>query len=271
MRRSGNLFARTYACPIITFDAIVIACTNHSVGVPHCEHSFVSFYEAERYFSTSDGIVSHSLLYLASLPLSDVFADEIAWAIQDFDTGETVAQRTYGFYEHENEVREVVMVRPGHVYTFTIKDVYGDGITDNGYYQIFAFDGVDESNTDGMIVSATRFTGREQQRTFLAPYPLSNENLATSRRDTTEPPSDVPSATPSTNPSDMPSAGPSIELSFGNDGFSNDIGRLCIANGHFCRDNESCCSSICYSGLCLKNPNSRHDQHIHQNEGNQGG
>lgn len=193
------------------------------------------------------------------VPYSDVFADETAWVLTDFDTEEEMAQRPYGYYKHENEVRETVLVRPGHLYTFTIKDLYGDGIAQNGYYQIYASneDGSSDPNESGMIVSATRFTGREQQRTFLVPYP--------------SPSQDNPSGAPSTRPSTSPSVEPSEKPNPGDIDVSNDVGRLCISTGHFCRDSESCCSSFCHSGFCMKNPASRNDQRIHHIEGLQGG
>jgi hypothetical protein len=185
----------------------------------------------------------------------------------EFDTEETVAQRPYGFYKYENEVNETVYVRPGHVYTFTALDLFGDGITDGGYYQIL---GTDER----MIVSATRFTGRELQHTFLAPYPTftaSEDDSDTMGQQVTIQSSIVPSFMPSATPSSDTSLESSIDPNVGNQlhpssDFSNDVGRLCIASGQFCQDNYSCCSLKCYSGFCLMDPPSRNqkDQRIHQ-------
>ena len=157
----------------------------------------------------------------------------------DNESQETMDRRPYGYYQTENEVREEVWLKPGRVYTFTIKDVYGDGIVNQGYYQIFAVDGTGEST----LVSATKFVGREQSRTFQVPIPFFEA--------------------PSMEPTSAPSIQPSI-LDFG--AASNDVS--CTEYGQFCANHQDCCSARCHSGLCLaSSSSSRLDQRIHPESG----
>lgn len=200
-----------------------------------------------------------------------MFANELAWILQDYDSNEIVGQRPYGSYKYENEVSETVFVRPGHIYTFTALDMYGDGLTNNGYYQIFATDIDGDIADEKLLVSATRFTGREQNRTFLAPYAAfgDDDTDQTTFQSSNHVLTSKPSSSPSAITSLEPSVGP-IEDSILDP--SNDAGRLCIATGHFCRDNDSCCSLNCHSGFCLKGPASRKDQKLihHQGAGGAG-
>jgi hypothetical protein len=192
----------------------------------------------------------------------DEFAHELAWILVDFDTDETVSQRPFGYYQYENEVNETVLVRPGNVYTFTIFDLYGDGITKDGYYQILATNGDGNLGNEMFLVAATRFTGREQERTFLAPYlPLTDDDNDRKHHATTiVQSSNVPTSIPSTTPS----ANGSMEPSTRTFDFSHDAGRLCIAIGNFCRHNNSCCSLSCHFGFCVKDdPTSRTGKRIH--------
>jgi hypothetical protein len=99
---------------------------------------------------------------LVHSPFSDIFATEIAWALVAVETKETVASRPYGFYHYENEVRELVQLKPGKEYAFTMKDVYGDGIEGKGYYQIFTTDG-------NVLLRASGLFGREAVHHFKAP------------------------------------------------------------------------------------------------------
>ncbi|KAG7367516.1 trypsin [Nitzschia inconspicua] len=176
----------------------------------------------------------------------DVYAEEIAWALIDFDTGEIIDQRPYGFYKHENDVSETVLVRPGHVYTFTIKDIYGDGITCGGFYQIYAY-GRESDTEKNMIVSATRFIGQEQHETFSAPYLHEDSQTLTSSEQKTVSPTSIPTHVPSTVPSILSTVVSSNDPSREENKFSNDSGQLCIATGHFCRDSESCYNTIDFS------------------------
>jgi hypothetical protein len=176
-----------------------------------------------------------------------------------------LAQRPYGFYKYENEVNETVFVRPGHVYTFTALDMYGDGITDGGYFQILAGSVDGNVPNEYLIVSPTQVNGRDEQRTFLAPYPASSDDETDNMDRGTMQSNNVSLYMPSATPSAKASLEPSVEPSEAriNDQ-TNDSGRLCIATGHFCQDNDSCCSLTCRSGFCLKNPRSRDDKKIHQ-------
>lgn len=191
-------------------------------------------------------ISTHLFILSFQTIYSDLFAKEIAWTIVDNESQETVDRRPFGYYSHENEVREEVFLRPGQIYTFAILDVYGDGIVNNGYYQIFAADGERETP----IVEATKFSGREQQRTFRVPIPFFDE----------------PSMQPSSAPSPQPSS-----IDFEADE-SNDM--ACISDGNFCNSDHDCCNSKCKGGLCLvsSSSSSRLDQRIHSDtaEGSEG-
>jgi len=156
----------------------------------------------------------------------DSFATEIAWSLVESNSGQIVAQRPYGYYEHDNEVEELVTLIPGEEYSFTIKDIYGDGIINRGYYQIL-------SSSDGsVLVHATGLFGREDAHTFQAPF-----------------------LSPSTPPTPSPSRVPIIDT------HSESILPLCTPVGLFCSTDHDCCSQVCKSSLCQPSP--RDEQRIH--------
>jgi hypothetical protein len=94
--------------------------------------------------------------------IRDAFASEIAWILQATATGVTVARRTFGYYEYENEVTETVSLLPRQQYNFTILDSYGDGITNKGFYRILGNDG-------SLLAIGNGSFGRQRSHIFYAP------------------------------------------------------------------------------------------------------
>ena len=92
----------------------------------------------------------------------DVFANELSWKLSD-SLGNIVDERPTGYYRYDNFVNETVLLTPGDEYKFEVMDSYGDGIVDDGYYQIFAGNGVD------LLVDGVGGFGRFETHMFVAP------------------------------------------------------------------------------------------------------
>ena len=113
-----------------------------------------------------------------------------------------MAQRPYGYYTYQNEVEELITLIPGQQYNFTIKDIYGDGITNKGWYQI-----VTSSDRSILVISDGMF-GRERHHTFDVPFEV--PSMETSVPSSV--PSDRPSMPPSLHPTPYRSTGGLIDL-----------------------------------------------------------
>mmetsp|Transcript_33047 Transcript_33047/g.80325 ORF Transcript_33047/g.80325 Transcript_33047/m.80325 type:complete len:572 (+) Transcript_33047:544-2259(+) len=109
----------------------------------------------------------------------DVFANELSWEISD-SLGNVIDARPTGYYRYANFVNETVALTPGEEYEFEVMDSYGDGIVDEGYYQVFAGNGVD------ILVDGTGGFGRFKTHTLVAPQPPEPEPVKTSTTRTIE-------------------------------------------------------------------------------------
>ena len=98
----------------------------------------------------------------------DVFANELSWKLTD-SLGNIIDERPTGYYRYDNFVNETVALTPGDEYKFEVMDSYGDGIVDDGYYQIFAGNGVD------ILVDGVGGFGRFETHMFVAPQLLDQE------------------------------------------------------------------------------------------------
>ena len=71
----------------------------------------------------------------------DGYGEEISWTLTDIDETTTYGEVSEGDYADEdgNLVTEVLSVPTGQEYLFTIKDSYGDGLGNSGWYEVEAF------------------------------------------------------------------------------------------------------------------------------------
>ncbi len=72
----------------------------------------------------------------------DGYGEEISWSLTDVDETTTYGETSAGDYAEEdgNLVTEVISVPVGQEYLFTIRDSYGDGLGNAGWYEVEAFD-----------------------------------------------------------------------------------------------------------------------------------
>ena len=90
----------------------------------------------------------------------DVFPDETGFYIED-ESGEKVVDVTPGTYKEQNQVVEEILTLEVGVYTFTIVDVFGDGLNrENSFYRLNL---VGEEGRPALVAGTGIFVKQESQ------------------------------------------------------------------------------------------------------------
>jgi hypothetical protein len=137
----------------------------------------------------------------------DACADEVSWTLKDLSTNQDVVAESPN-YEFEDDVVHVVDVWPSRNYKFTIRDTWGDGITDQGYYKISIGNvGDDLETSKGLVLGDGRF-GDERTHTFEIPDRIvTSPTPAPAPATIVEPPPALSTTTTATTPPSVPSCG----------------------------------------------------------------